>query len=91
MSNLGTVVTLEHAGMNFVIYVEYTPYDPGVSRGPVEVCYPPEGGELMDWHFVEAEVFDIDAFNLDDLPSQDELLDEALELALKQEEECDLY
>ena len=23
-----------------------TPYDPGVSSGPVEACYPPEGGEV---------------------------------------------
>jgi hypothetical protein len=23
-----------------------TPYDPGVSSGPVEVCYAPEGGEV---------------------------------------------
>ena len=23
---------------------EFVPYDPGVSSGPVEACYPPEGG-----------------------------------------------
>lgn len=30
------------------VTVEYsiTPYDPGVSSGPAEVCYPPEGGEV---------------------------------------------
>lgn len=30
------------------VTVEYsiTPYDPGVSWGPPESCYPPEGGEV---------------------------------------------
>ncbi|AII27765.1 hypothetical protein B9J07_12870 [Sinorhizobium sp. LM21] len=30
------------------VTVEYsiTPYDPGVSYGPAESCYPPEGGEV---------------------------------------------
>lgn len=30
------------------VTVEYTisPYDPGVSSGPPEICYPPEGGEV---------------------------------------------
>ena len=30
------------------VEVEYnaTPYDPGVTRGPPESCYPPEGGEV---------------------------------------------
>jgi hypothetical protein len=30
------------------VSVEYsiTPYDPGVSSGPAEICYPPEGGEV---------------------------------------------
>lgn len=30
------------------VTVEYTisPYDPGVSSGPAEDCYPPEGGEV---------------------------------------------
>jgi hypothetical protein len=30
------------------ITVEYsiTPYDSGVSSGPAEICYPPEGGEV---------------------------------------------
>lgn len=30
------------------IEVEFgaTPYDPGVSNGPPEACYPPEGGEV---------------------------------------------
>ena len=25
---------------------EITPYDPGRASGPVELCYPPEGGEI---------------------------------------------
>lgn len=31
-----------------VVTVEYTitAYDPGVSSGPAESCYPPEGGEV---------------------------------------------
>lgn len=30
------------------VTVEYTisAYDPGVSSGPAEICYPPEGGEV---------------------------------------------
>jgi hypothetical protein len=30
------------------VSVEYsiTPYDPGVTWGPAETCYPPEGGEV---------------------------------------------
>ena len=30
------------------VTVEYSlsPYDPGVSSGPAELCYPPEGGEV---------------------------------------------
>lgn len=30
------------------ITVEYSqsPYDPGISSGPAESCYPPEGGEV---------------------------------------------
>lgn len=30
------------------VCVEYTisDYDPGVSSGPAEICYPPEGGEV---------------------------------------------
>jgi hypothetical protein len=30
------------------VTIEYTisPYDPGVSSGPAELCYPPEGGEV---------------------------------------------
>jgi len=30
------------------VCIEYTisDYDPGVSSGPAEICYPPEGGEV---------------------------------------------
>jgi hypothetical protein len=35
--NDGTEVTVEYT---------ITPYDPGVSSGPAEICYPPEGGEV---------------------------------------------
>lgn len=30
------------------VTIEYTisDYDPGVSSGPAEICYPPEGGEV---------------------------------------------
>jgi hypothetical protein len=31
-----------------IIQFSTTPYDPGVSSGPVEKCYPPEGGEIED-------------------------------------------
>lgn len=33
----GTEVTVEYS---------ITSYDPGVSSGPPEICYPPEGGEV---------------------------------------------
>lgn len=91
MSTLGTVVTLEHAGMEFVIYVDYYPVIPGRFSGPPEDCYPDEGGEINDWHFMEVNVLDVDEVNLDDLPSQSDLIDEALEIAIAQEDECDLY
>ena len=32
--------------------VHYEPYDPGVTSGPPEHCYPPEGGEF------EVELYD---------------------------------
>lgn len=35
-----------------VIIDSATPFDPGVSFGPAESCYPPEGGEI-EWHVDE--------------------------------------
>ena len=31
-------------------FIDYTlePYDPGVSFGPAEICYPPEGGGVNE-------------------------------------------
>jgi len=26
---------------------EFSPYDPGFTAGPIESCYPPEGGEVL--------------------------------------------
>lgn len=45
-----TRYTLVRDDETFVLDVEYevAPYDPGVSWGPPEDCYPPEGGEITD-------------------------------------------
>lgn len=34
-----------------IVVIEYkiNPFDPGVSYGPPESCYPPEGGDIADW------------------------------------------
>ena len=36
-------------GAEVLIEYKLTPYDPGVSYGPPESCYPPEGGEIEEW------------------------------------------
>lgn len=87
MSTISATVRLEKAGMEFVIEMDYYPLIPGRTQGPPEHCYPDEGGEINDWHFTEINVLDIDEVNLDDIPSQWDLLMEALELAMKQEDE----
>ena len=33
-------------GSEVLIEYQLSPYDPGVSCGPAESCYPPEGGEI---------------------------------------------
>lgn len=33
-------------GMEVTVEYTITAYDPGVSSGPAESCYPPEGGEV---------------------------------------------
>ena len=33
-------------GVDLVVTYTATPYDPGQTWGPPEVCYPPEGGEV---------------------------------------------
>ena len=38
-------ITIELGGHEIVCNVDLTPYDPGVTSGPPERCYPPEGGE----------------------------------------------
>lgn len=37
---------LEDAHLTLVVEGTQTPYDPGVTSGPPEACYPPEGGEV---------------------------------------------
>ena len=42
-------------GSEITVRWEFSPYDPGRTYGPVEACYPPEGGELL-----KAEIIDWD-------------------------------
>jgi hypothetical protein len=70
------------------VCVEYTitPYDPGVSSGPAEICYPPEGGEVeiisvkdesgksLDWTADEDQKWSVSIFenhDFDDGPDPD--------------------
>lgn len=39
---------LEGQDVNYSATIGFWPYDPGVSSGPPEYCYPPEGGEVED-------------------------------------------
>jgi hypothetical protein len=41
---------IEGNSVEIVATVQFTttPYDPGISIGPAEKCYPPEGGEIED-------------------------------------------
>jgi hypothetical protein len=46
--NTTVTMTIEDANgveRDYEVEVYYTEYDPGVCSGPVEKCYPPEGGE----------------------------------------------
>lgn len=51
---------LELPNRDVEITVEYsrTPYDPGVTWGPAESCYPPEGGdiEIVDAWIIKSEI-----------------------------------
>lgn len=41
-----TDIAIELGGFEIVCNVDITPYDPGVTSGPPERCYPPEGGDV---------------------------------------------
>jgi len=45
-----TTYFLERGDEEFELWIEYNidPFDPGVSSGPAEACYPPEGGGISD-------------------------------------------
>lgn len=45
-NNLTIRLVMEDPNLELCCEVTATPYDPGVSSGPVEACYPPEGGEV---------------------------------------------
>ena len=40
-----TLTDAQDVEHDYEVEVYYTEYDPGVCSGPVERCYPPEGGE----------------------------------------------
>lgn len=46
-----------------IVVIEYkrSRYDPGVSSGPPEICYPPEGGAIEDWEVDNGKVTLTDA------------------------------
>lgn len=39
-------LALEDVELGLTVEGNATPYDPGVTSGPPEACYPPEGGEV---------------------------------------------
>ena len=46
MSKFSIFLALDDLEMELLVEGNATPYDPGVTRGPPEACYPPEGGEV---------------------------------------------
>lgn len=44
-----------------VIEYKCSPYEPGYTFGPPEICYPPEGGELEEWEADNGETVLTDA------------------------------
>ena len=54
-SRIGTTMTTKVTILDLEFDVEvdsFTAFNPGVSSGPPENCYPPEGGEI-EWHVSE--------------------------------------
>lgn len=57
-----TTFLLTRGDEEFELYVEYDidPYDPGVTSGPPENCYPPEGGGVSDMRItVDGKPFEV--------------------------------
>ena len=46
MSKFSITLALDDPEMELLVEGNATPYDPGVTSGPPERCYPPEGGEV---------------------------------------------
>ncbi len=46
MSKFSITLALDDPEMELLVEGNATPYDPGVTSGPPECCYPPEGGEV---------------------------------------------
>lgn len=46
MSKFSIFLALDDPEMELLVEGNATPYDPGVTSGPPEACYPPEGGEV---------------------------------------------
>ena len=46
VSKFSITLALDDPEMELLVEGNATPYDPGVTSGPPERCYPPEGGEV---------------------------------------------
>ena len=46
MSKFSITLALDDPELELLVEGNATPYDPGVTSGPPERCYPPEGGEV---------------------------------------------
>jgi hypothetical protein len=46
VSKFSITLALDDPEMELLVEGNATPYDPGVTSGPPECCYPPEGGEV---------------------------------------------
>lgn len=87
-------VTFHCLGLTFTAECDFTPYDPGVCSGPVENCYPPEGGTA---EITELKCGDDDAMFLLKSDHASDLEDAAYDACCKaiereaEEDACDRY
>lgn len=66
-----TITDAQDVEHSYEVEVYYTEYDPGVCSGPVERCYPPEGGDcevqrVWDEHGRFLTDAEIEALKIDD-------------------------
>ena len=71
-------------GIERTYYIEglLTPYDPGRSWGPMEDCYPPEGGDMIDFFVTHDGAVDKYALEYEDKINEDTDLFSEIEQAI---------